>query len=115
VVGGEPKQMPRTHLVQIEDDELAGEGEQGDEEHDLRLDNALLSRHDVLESVVELEGDQERHDLPEQRLKGPRIQGVEDTNSSPAITLAVKRYNATRMINPMTSVRTKATKLSKRW
>ena len=41
--------MPRTHLVQIEDDELAGEGEQGDEEHDLRLDDALLTRDDVLE------------------------------------------------------------------
>ena len=69
--------------MQIENDELAGEGEQCDEEHDLRLDDALLSRDDVLEGVVELEGDQERHDLPEQRLKHPLIQGVEGTEQQP--------------------------------
>jgi len=40
---------------------------------------------------------------------------VERTPNNPVTTLNVKRNKATRMINPMTKVRTSATALSKRW
>ena len=69
--------------MQIEDDELSGHGEQRDEQDDLRLDDALLARDDVLQRVVELERDQERQHLAEHSLKRFLVERVEHSEHEP--------------------------------
>src|SRR5688572_1023485 len=70
------KQLIRRDGVQIQDDELPGQSQKGNEDYNLGLDDALLSSDYVLERVVELERDQQRHDLAKDGLKYTMIQGV---------------------------------------
>src|SRR6266542_6297287 len=48
---GEPEELRRSGRRQVEHDELAREREERDQQHDLRLDHALLARDDVLQRV----------------------------------------------------------------
>src|SRR6266542_1330963 len=49
--GGEPEELLRPGRRQVEHDELAREREERDQQHDLRLDHALLAGDDVLQRV----------------------------------------------------------------
>ena len=55
---GEPNELSGAHFAQVEDDELARYRQQGDEQYDLRLNDALFALDHILQSVVELQGDQ---------------------------------------------------------
>src|SRR6267143_263333 len=76
--GGQPEHLGRPDLVQVENDELAGDREQRDEKHHFRLDDALLALDHVLQGVVELERDEQRHDLAEHVLEHLLVEGIED-------------------------------------
>src|SRR5205823_2125946 len=51
---------------------------QRDEEHYFRLDDALLAHDHVLQGVIELERDEQRHDLAEHVLEHLLVEGVQD-------------------------------------
>jgi len=76
--GGQPEHLRRPDLVQVENDELAGDREQRDEEHYFSLDDALLALDHVLQGVIELERDEQRHDLAEHVLEHLLVEGVQD-------------------------------------
>ena len=69
--------MTGRNFTYVEDDELARKSEKRDQEHDFRLDDALMLCHEKLERMIEFERDQKRHDLAEDRLKHPMIQWVD--------------------------------------
>ena len=76
--GREREQVPDTIVHQVENDELARDSEQSDQQYDLGLDDTLIAANDILECVVELQRDQQRHDLAEYVLKCAWVQRVKD-------------------------------------
>src|SRR6267143_1289267 len=51
---------------------------QRNEKHHFRLDDALLALDHVLQGVIELERDEQRHDLAEYVLEDLLVEGIED-------------------------------------
>jgi len=59
------QQVSGGRFTYLKNDELARHGQQRNQEHDLRLDDALVPRYNIPERMVEFECDQQRHDLAE--------------------------------------------------
>src|SRR5207302_2662050 len=74
----ETDHLRRPDLVQVENDELACDREQRDEKHHFGLDYALLALDYVLQGVIELERDEQRHDLAEYVLEHLLIERIEN-------------------------------------
>src|ERR1700730_1915413 len=52
---GQAQQLYCAHAAKVENNDLSGNCEKSDKEHNLSLDNALLTLHDVLEDVIKLQ------------------------------------------------------------
>jgi len=55
--------------MDVEDDEFTRERQERNEHHDPRLYDALMPGHDIPQRVIELERDQQGHDLAEDGLE----------------------------------------------
>ena len=52
---GQAQQLCGVHAAKVENNELSGNCQKSDKKHNLSLDNALLTFHDILEGVIKLQ------------------------------------------------------------
>src|ERR1700687_6236699 len=52
---GQAQQLCCVHAAKVENNELSGNCQKSDKKHNLSLDNALLTFHDILEGVIKLQ------------------------------------------------------------
>jgi len=73
---GQAQQLRCVHATQVEDDELSSNCQKSDEKHDLRLNDALFTLHDVLKGVIELQRNEECKNFCEHGLKNAMIERI---------------------------------------
>lgn len=74
--GGQAKHAFSSCFLKIQDNEFTSYSKQGNEQDDLRLNDALLPSDHVLEGMVEFQRDQYRHDLAKDVLEHLMVERV---------------------------------------
>jgi len=69
--------------MDVEDDEFTRERQERNEHHDPRLYDALMPGHDIPQRVIELERDQQSHDLAEDGLEYFVVERIDRAQQQP--------------------------------
>jgi hypothetical protein len=83
------------NFVRVCDNDFSGQGELGDQDDDLALHDPPIAADHILQRVIELQGDQQGHDLTEHPLEHSmleRIESSEHQGADDADDEAVQRH-----------------------